>query len=187
MPFLSFALLTNLLSLPVAEAQGAGSAKEEITRITGILGDILFFVDTLLVIAIALAFLFFFWGLATFIYKSGSGSSDTVQDAKNKMLWGLLAIFVLTSIWGIVYFLGLILLGENPGTRGTTTIQTFRIPEGSDSSGSGTLPCAPPIAGEEGSIVGGERSIVGGETAIEGCEPPIRGGETPGTQNIPGS
>ena len=57
-------------------------------------------VQTLTVLAVALALLFFFWGLAQFILKSGDAASH--EEGKNKMVWGVIALFVMVSIWGIV-------------------------------------------------------------------------------------
>ena len=51
----------------------------------------------------SLALLVFLWGVAKFILKA---DNDT-ERAKGKqvMLWGLIALFVMLSVWGIVYIL----------------------------------------------------------------------------------
>ncbi len=49
-----------------------------------------------------LALLAFFWGLAKFVYNAGSESAR--EEAKNVMFWGIIALFVMVSIWGIVSF-----------------------------------------------------------------------------------
>lgn len=61
--------------------------------------------DTLLPIVIALALLYFFWGLAKFILSSG-GDEEERTKGKNIMLWGIIAFFVMVSVWGIVNFFG---------------------------------------------------------------------------------
>jgi hypothetical protein len=66
-------------------------------------GDI---IQLLVNISVGLAFLIFFWGLAKFIFKIG-GSEKAVDEGKNTMIWGILAIFVMLSIWGIIYFIRL--------------------------------------------------------------------------------
>ncbi|MDO8565104.1 MAG: hypothetical protein Q7R67_00555 [bacterium] len=58
---------------------------------------------TLPVIA-GLALLVFFWGLAKFIMNV-SGDEKAVAEGKNLMIWGLVAIFVMVSVWGILRFL----------------------------------------------------------------------------------
>jgi hypothetical protein len=52
----------------------------------------------------ALAMLFFFWGVAQFILHSSD--DKTREDGKKKMLWGVIALFVLFSINGIISVLG---------------------------------------------------------------------------------
>ncbi len=48
--------------------------------------------------------LVFFWGLAKFIVAVG-GDEKAVAEGKNLMIWGVLALFVMISIWGILGFL----------------------------------------------------------------------------------
>ena len=54
-------------------------------------------------IAYGLAILFFFWGIAKYIFKAGS--EEAKEEGKRIMLWGVIAIFVISSIWGIIIFL----------------------------------------------------------------------------------
>jgi hypothetical protein len=60
-------------------------------------------IEILLAICVGLAILVFFWGLMTFLFKAGDESSHT--EGKNKMIWGLIGLFVIFSLWGLVYFL----------------------------------------------------------------------------------
>ena len=53
----------------------------------------------------ALSMAFFFWGGAQFILKD-AGSDKTREDGKKKMLWGVIALFVMFSIYGILRFIG---------------------------------------------------------------------------------
>ncbi len=59
-------------------------------------------VGLLIPVAFSLAVLFFFWGLGKFIFYAGSD----VQRAEGKqiMIWGVVALFVMASIWGIINF-----------------------------------------------------------------------------------
>lgn len=56
------------------------------------------FIPTLLFIAV----LVFFWGLVKFI--SHAGDEKTIADGKQLMIWGMITIFVMVSLWGIVGF-----------------------------------------------------------------------------------
>jgi hypothetical protein len=67
---------------------------------------ILIFIDliiaTLPLIA-GLALLAFFWGMAKFILKAGS--EDGREEGKQVMKWGIVALFVAVSLFGILTFL----------------------------------------------------------------------------------
>ena len=52
-------------------------------------------------IAVSLAFLFFFWNLAKFIRAADPESKEAAQG---KMVWSLVAIIVIVSLWGIIAF-----------------------------------------------------------------------------------
>jgi hypothetical protein len=50
-----------------------------------------------------LALFVFFWGLAKFILRIG-GDEKAIGEGKNLMKWGLIALFVMVSVWGILRF-----------------------------------------------------------------------------------
>jgi hypothetical protein len=61
-----------------------------------------------------LAFVVFFYGLAKFILASGDPKA--AQEGKGVMIWGVVALFVLISIMGIIGFLERSLgTDSNPG------------------------------------------------------------------------
>jgi heme/copper-type cytochrome/quinol oxidase subunit 2 len=51
----------------------------------------------------AVAFLVFVWGVARFIRSAGS--EKEIKDSKNLIIWGIIGLFVLITIWGIITFL----------------------------------------------------------------------------------
>jgi uncharacterized membrane protein len=55
-------------------------------------------VNALIPIVLALAVLFFFWGLATYMLKAGEEKKEGISI----MIMGTMAIFVMVSVWGIV-------------------------------------------------------------------------------------
>lgn len=61
-------------------------------------------VKTLIPIVFSLALLFFFYGVAKFIWHGGDESK--VEEGKRLMVWGVIALFVISSIWGITTFIG---------------------------------------------------------------------------------
>lgn len=68
-----------------------------------LIGSVRTIVSSLITLAGAVALLAFFWGLAKFIFRIG-GDEKAVTEGKNIMKWGLIALFVLVSVWGIIGF-----------------------------------------------------------------------------------
>jgi hypothetical protein len=97
MPTLAFAAPANL--------------RELIVLIIEIIND-------LIVIVAALALLYFFWGLAQFILNAGSEEGRT--KGKNVMIWGIIALFVMVSVWGIIAVLNNTFFGTSGGGGSNT-------------------------------------------------------------------
>ena len=76
-------------------------------------------VNLLVPIAFTAALLFFFWGLAKFILAAGDPAAKEV--GKNIMIWGIIALFVMASVWGITT-----ILAETVNVD--TTITTVPVP-----------------------------------------------------------
>lgn len=57
--------------------------------------------DILIPLVFTLALLFFFWGVAKYIWSAGDK-----EEGKKIMVWGVIALFVMSTIWGILYFIG---------------------------------------------------------------------------------
>ncbi len=78
-------------------------------------------VDLLLPLVVALALLFFFWGLAKFVLAAG----DEVDAKKGKdmMIWGVVALFIMISVWGLVSWVGTALgIGQGQSSGATPTV-----------------------------------------------------------------
>ncbi|KKT14382.1 MAG: hypothetical protein UW83_C0028G0006 [Parcubacteria group bacterium GW2011_GWD1_44_9] len=61
-------------------------------------------INPIIAILVGVALLAFFWGLAKFIFRVG-GDEKAVEEGKRIMKWGLIALFVMVSVWGIVKFM----------------------------------------------------------------------------------
>jgi heme/copper-type cytochrome/quinol oxidase subunit 2 len=70
---------------------------EDIQSVFGIFLSIL---TALIPVIIGLALLYFFWGLAQYMLKVGDKTKQ--EEARNVMVWGVIIIFVMVSIWGLV-------------------------------------------------------------------------------------
>jgi hypothetical protein len=92
---------TLLFALPaIAFAQALQPLRNIVVAVGGI-------IDILIPILIALALVVFFWGLIVYIWKRG-------EEGKGTMIYGLIALFVMVSVWGIIN-LAQGALGINPG------------------------------------------------------------------------
>lgn len=61
------------------------------------------FIKPITVVILALAVVYFLWNIFNIIRASKSG--EEFADLKNKALWGIIAIFVMVSMWGLVSIL----------------------------------------------------------------------------------
>jgi hypothetical protein len=87
---------TALFLVPLfASAQSLEPLSNLITAANGV-------VNRLVPLAITLAMLAFFWGMIRYIYKK---SKNDTKQGRDLMIYGIIAIFVMVSIWGLVSLL----------------------------------------------------------------------------------
>ena len=102
---------------------GSGSSLANNPNYSGLLGFLALaqtIASRLVPFLIGLALLAFFWYLITFIWK-GASNPDEQKKGKAGMLYSILAIFVMVSIWGIIAFAGNILgIGQGGDMHGFT-------------------------------------------------------------------
>ncbi len=73
-----------------------------LTYATSLLTSLKGLVNTALPLVVGLALLGFFWGLAKFIFSGG----EEKDKGRTMMIWGVVALFVMVAVWGLVGFLG---------------------------------------------------------------------------------
>ncbi|MDO8590303.1 MAG: hypothetical protein Q7R69_03490 [bacterium] len=62
-----------------------------------------FILNPLILLAFAIAFLVFFWGVFQFI---ASQTTDTNRDeGKRKIFWGLFGMFIMISAYGLIHLI----------------------------------------------------------------------------------
>lgn len=111
------ASLSAYLALTLPLLASAKSIQQFIDDIKGYMGSIM-------PILVGAALIVFIWGLIKFIGTAGDETGRT--EGKQRMLWGIIALFVIVSIWGIVTFLqdatgtGTSATPDAPGIPGTT-------------------------------------------------------------------
>lgn len=90
-------LLVLVFSLLVSPFLASAQLKETKSFFTELLSLVS---NVLIPLVFTLALLLFFWGMVKYIYSAGTDK----QKAKDIMIWGVIALFVMSSIWAIIYF-----------------------------------------------------------------------------------
>jgi hypothetical protein len=80
----------------LAFAQSLGNLDSLVINIRNLINNIL-------PVLLALAVLYFFWGLITYI--RAAGDPKKADEGKSIMIWGIVALFVMVSVWGLVNIL----------------------------------------------------------------------------------
>lgn len=88
-------------------------------------------------VLVGLALLFFFWGLAQWILNMSD--SDKHEAGKQRMIWGLVALFFILSIGGLVTILQSTFFGGGSNSLHTTPPGFSSNNQFLNNSGSGTL------------------------------------------------
>ena len=106
--YLRRALFAFLISgLPLL-ATAATAAPTDFKSLTTLVIDIISAATALLV---GLGIVYYLWGIAISIGQAGS--AKTWENFRTRILWGILVLFVIVSIWGILRLLGNTLFGTN--------------------------------------------------------------------------
>ena len=97
------ATLSLLVIFPLAVfAAGSDTSKPTIgSLITSLTATIL---RPLIFVAFTVALGFFFWGMI--IYIKSLGNEKEKEGGKSLMIWGIVALFVMVSVWGLVNLIG---------------------------------------------------------------------------------
>lgn len=80
---------------------------------SGLVYMLISFINPMAGILVALALLIFFWGIVQYIY---SGGSEGHEHGRQLMVWGIVALFVLVSIWGLARILTATFFGGSAST-----------------------------------------------------------------------
>lgn len=92
--------ILTLLAVPVLTYGAEFNADYPISVIDG-LSEVVYWAVPL---AIAIGLLLFIWGLVLFLTKSGDETA--LEEGKRRMVWGIVTLFVIVSVWGLVALVG---------------------------------------------------------------------------------
>ena len=93
------ALLLVSISIPVSVF-----AVTTPSTFTDLIYFVLGYIALLIPVVITLSFAVFFWGLVKFISRVG-GNEEEIKNGKNLMIYGIIGLFVMASLWAIVGFI----------------------------------------------------------------------------------
>ena len=90
----------------------------------------------------SLAIIAFFAGLVRFIWSIKEGEAKKADEGKKFMLWSLLAIFIIFSLYGIIYF-----MQQTLGIKGVTTLSKpcLNLVTGCTKTSTGLTPTNQPV------------------------------------------
>lgn len=91
--------IISLIAVSTAPLSVAASAPD-LTYFESLVMSVQELVVLLVPLVIALGLLFFIWGLVQFILASGS--EEAVEVGKRRMVWGVITLFVIVAVWGLV-------------------------------------------------------------------------------------
>ncbi len=97
----------------MAFAQNLGNLGSLVSQFGGI-------VTKVIPIIFAIALIYFFWGLVVFLRAAGDPKAK--EAGQNQMIWGIIAIAVMLSVYGLVYWLQQNLGITNNGTINPPTV-----------------------------------------------------------------
>jgi hypothetical protein len=90
-------IYSSLLIVPTfAFAQSLGNLTSLVSNLKGL-------INSIIPLLLAVAVVYFFWGLITFI--RAAGDPKAAESGKSIMIWGIVALFVMVSLWGILNWL----------------------------------------------------------------------------------
>lgn len=90
-----YLILLATLSLPFFTHAEVSNARELIEAVMSL-------ISSLTPIVASIAFMVFLWGLGRYVYHSDS--EDSREEGKRLMFWGIIGLFAMFSVWGIVNF-----------------------------------------------------------------------------------
>lgn len=120
-------------------------------------------VKALVALLLGLATVAFFYGIVQYIWGLRQGDSGKAKVGNQFMIWGLVALFVMVSVWGIIVYVQTIF-----GIQGQNGIVIPGVQIGTQSGGGapagGGLPSGTAVGGGGGFGIGVGGGVTGGGT-----------------------
>ncbi len=100
--FASLVGLGLVMSAPLlafAQSQLQTTCSNATGTIQGIICDISKILNTVIPVIIVLGVVYFVWGVVTYVISS---EEEAKAAGKNRMIWGIIGLVVIVSMWGLV-------------------------------------------------------------------------------------
>ncbi len=98
-----FIYTIGLLSLPSITLAASNTTAVQGT-LGGVLGTIKGLMDSIIPIIIVGAVIYFFYGVAKYVMAAGDEDAQTA--GRSVMIYGIIGLFVIVAVWGLVGLLG---------------------------------------------------------------------------------
>jgi hypothetical protein len=102
---LRFSILTSVFLTPTLLFAAVGT-----DGISGLITDVSDIIGKLIPLVIGIAVLVFLWGVLRYVVAK---DEDAQKEARGVMLYGIIALFVMVSVWGFVNILGDSIFGND--------------------------------------------------------------------------
>lgn len=180
------AIFTSLLLLPFTlHAQTTGQVTAGINSFSQLIDTVTnTVIKSTASLFMALALLAFFYGLVEYIWARRDGDASKIKDGNRFMVWGLVALFVMLSVYGIIKFAQTTLFQNADMT--TITIPKINFGGGSGSTPApSTAPTSPGATTSECSGVVTGTSCRGGLGSCQNGSCVLGGSTVPSTTTNP--
>lgn len=82
----------------LSSESGQEKFQQGVEKFTQKITDI--FLTPILILLVSLSVIYFVWGLVVFIRDAGEDAKR--EEARSHMVWGILGLFIIFSVWGIM-------------------------------------------------------------------------------------
>jgi len=118
------ALAASAYLLPLA-VFAQGTPNPEVIDLPGLFIALNAIINTIIPFIVGLAVFIIIWGVFTYI--AGAGDEEKRATAKSFIIWGVVGVFIMLSIWGLV---NILVNSINLRKRPIETFPIFGTPEG---------------------------------------------------------
>ena len=116
--FLNLLFGFTVFLIPVV-VLGQGDTNNVLSNVSSTIGQVGTIIQTLVTIVFVLSILYFFWNLTTFLLSADE--AEKRKSAKGQMIYGVIVIAVMASVWGLVALLQQA-VGVNEGNNSVKNI-----------------------------------------------------------------